>query len=212
MKSDTQPASAGLNRPQNHLTPDEALAMLLDGNARYLDESISPEDYSARTAAAIEDHAPLAGILGCADARVAAELIFDCGPGDLFMVRVAGNFLSEYGLASLEYCVRFLDTPLLMVLGHTQCGAVTAALKTVQERIPLPGRLPFLIDAIEPAVHIAESKNPDDLLNASIVENVRRQVQRLSTLSNVLGDAVNAGNLKIVGAVYDLATGKVTLV
>ena len=212
MESDSQPVSEETNAPQSHLTPDEALAKLLDGNAQYLDGSIRPEVYSARTAAAIENRSPVAGILACADARIAPELIFGCGPGDLFMVRVAGNFLSEYGLASLEYCVKFLDTPLLMVLGHTQCGAVTAALKTVQERIPLPGRLPFLIDAIEPAVHIAQRNHPDDLLNASIVENVKRQVQRLSTLSNVLDDAVNAGNLKIVGAVYDLATGKVTLV
>ncbi|MGI8485499.1 MAG: carbonic anhydrase [Thermomicrobiales bacterium] len=212
MESATQPASEEPSGPKSPLTPDEALAKLLDGNARYLDESVLPEDYSARTVAAIKDLFPIAGILGCADARVASELIFDCGAGDLFMVRVAGNFLSEYGLASLEYCVQFLGTPLLMVLGHTQCGAVTAALKTVQERTPLPGRMPFLIDAIEPAVHIAQRTHPEDLLNASIIENVKRQVHRLSTLSNVLDAAVQAGHLKIVGAVYDLSTGKVTLV
>ncbi len=212
MIKDAQDNSVSPKVVQNDKTPDEALAMLLNGNRRFLDDSLSPADYAAAMAAAAENRAPIAGILSCADARITPELIFNCGPGDLFMVRVAGNVLSEYGLASLEYCVRFLDTRLLMVLGHTQCGAVTAALKTVQERVSLPGRLPLLIDAIEPAVHIAESKNPDDLLHAAIVENVRRQAQRLSTLSNVLGEAVKAGNLKIVGAVYDLKTGKVTLV
>jgi carbonic anhydrase len=139
-------------------------------------------------------------------------MIFDRGPGDLFMVRVAGNFLSDYSLASLEYCVRFLGVPLLMVLGHTECGAVTSALKVVQERTILPGRLPFLIDAIEPAVHIAMSSKPDDLLNASIAENVRRQVNRLSTMSPVISDALEAGAVKIVGAIYDLDNGRVTLV
>lgn len=203
----------GLPGPlRNDMTPEEALAMLLDGNRRYLDDSSIPSDYSAAMAAAVEEHAPIAGILGCADARVAAELIFDRGPGDLFMVRVAGNFLSEYGLASLEYAVRFLHTPLLMVLGHTECGAVKAALKSVQARTPLPGRLPFLIDAIEPAVHIAEATNPDDLLTASITENVRRQVQRLSSISTVIIEAIEAGEVKVVGAVYNLSTGKVALV
>ena len=108
----------------------------------------------------MQEHTPLAAILGCADARVAAELIFDRGPGDLFMVRVAGNFLSEYGLASMEYAVRFLEVPLLLVLGHTQCGALSTAVKIVEERSHLPGRLPYLIDAVEPAVHIAQREEP----------------------------------------------------
>ncbi len=210
--STTPAAPAAPEQLQNDMSPDQALAMLLDGNRRYLDDTISPSDYSAVMAAAVEEHAPIAGILGCADARVAAELIFDRGPGDLFMVRVAGNFLSEYGLASLEYAVRFLHTPLLMVLGHTECGAVNAALKSVRARAPLPGRLPFLIDAIEPAVHIAEATNPDDLLTASIIENVRRQVQRLSTISTVIIEAIDADDVKVVGAVYNLTTGKVALV
>jgi carbonic anhydrase len=195
-----------------HLTPDEALKELIAGNERYVTSNDFVPDFSVSHASAVRATAPLAGILGCADARVAAEMIFDRGPGDLFMVRVAGNFLSDYSLASLEYCVRFLGVPLLMVLGHTECGAVTSALKVVQERTILPGRLPFLIDAIEPAVHIAMSSKPDDLLNASIAENVRRQVNRLSTMSPVISDALEAGAVKIVGAIYDLDNGRVTLV
>lgn len=194
------------------ITPDDALAQLMAGNARYIASDVFVHDYSAARASAVEEHTPVAGILGCADARIAAELIFDRGPGDLFMVRVAGNFLSDYGLASLEYCVRFLDVPLLMVLGHTQCGAVTSALKVVQEGITLPGRLPFLIDAIEPAVHIAQEAQPNDLLHASIVENVRRQVVRLATTSPIIMEALQTGKVKVVGAIYDLATGRVSLV
>lgn len=193
-------------------TPDAALAELMTGNERYVQGGWDLTDFSATRAATVEEHTPLAAILGCADARVAAELIFLRGPGDLFMVRVAGNFLSEYGLASLEYAVRFLDVPLLLVLGHTQCGALSTAVKVVQERSHLPGRLPYLIDAIEPAVHIAQARNPDDLLRAAIEENVRRQVQRLSTISPVIDEAQNAGTTRVVGAVYELETGRVVLV
>lgn len=192
-------------------TSDEALFDLMAGNERYLRGSWELRDYSAARAAAIEEHIPLAAILGCADARVAAELIFDRGPGDLFMVRVAGNFLSEYGLASMEYAVRFLEVPLLLVLGHTQCGAISTAVKIVQERSHLPGRLPYLIDAIEPAVHIALEKNPDDLLRTSIEENVRRQVQRLTTISPVINEAEADGSTRVVGAVYELESGRVIL-
>lgn len=197
--------------PFENLTPDEALTMLLEGNRRYLDEAIPPLDYSAARAAAVEEHSPIAAILGCGDARVAAEMIFSRGPGDLFMVRVAGNFLSDYGLASMEFCVQFLNVPLLMVLGHTQCGAVTSAIQVVQNREDLPGRLFVLIDALEPSVLRAQLSNPDDLLNAAIEENVRRQVRRLRTISPVINAAQEAGRVKVVGAIYDMSTGRVNL-
>jgi carbonic anhydrase len=199
--------------PGTNLSPDEALVELMAGNARYTaSEDTYTPDFSVSRAAVKDNITPLAGILGCADARVAAEMIFDRGPGDLFMVRVAGNFVSEYGLASLEYCVEFLHVPLLMVLGHSQCGAVTGALQVVQEGRVLPGRLPILIEAIEPAVLLAQTQDPHDLLNASIAQNVKRQVRRLSTLSPVIDTALHEGRVKVVGAVYDLATGRVSVI
>jgi len=191
------------------LSPDEALEWLLAGNQRYQDATMAPLDYSAARAAAIEEHSPVAAILGCGDARVAAELIFSCGPGDLFMVRLAGNFLSDYGLASMEYCVEFLQTPLLMVLGHTGCGAVTAAVRVVQNQEDLPGRLFVLMDALEPSVLHARATNPDDLITAAIEENVRRQVRRLRTISPVINEALAAGKARVVGAIYDMSTGEV---
>jgi carbonic anhydrase len=200
----TRPASA-------NLTPDQALEWLLGGNERYLDETVPPLDYSASHTALVGHHAPVAAILGCGDARVGAELIFDCGPGDLFMVRLAGNFLSDYGLASMEYCVEFLNVPLLMVLGHTHCGAVTSAIKVVEEKVDLPGRLFVLIDALEPSVLRAKASNPDDLLIAATQENVRRQVRRLRTISPVINEARDAGKVKVVGAIYDMDTGKVNI-
>lgn len=193
------------------LTPGEALDMLMEGNRRYLDESVAPRDYSARGTAMAREHAPIAAILGCGDARVGAELVFDRGPGDLFMVRVAGNFLSDYGLASLEYCVAFLNVPLLMVLGHTHCGAVTSAIRVVQDKVDLPGRLFVLIDAIEPSVLHAQMSNPDDLLRAATEENVRRQVRRLRTISPVINAAREAGRVDVVGAIYDMDSGRVEL-
>ena len=204
-RADTR--ESGERRP---LTPDEALELMMDGNRRYL-EGVAPRDYSAAGTAMVEEHAPIAAILGCGDARVGAELIFDRGPGDLFMVRVAGNFLSDYGLASMEYCVAFLHVPLLMVLGHTHCGAVTSAIRVVQDQEDLPGRLFVLIDAIEPSVLHAQMSNPDDLLQAATEENVRRQVSRLRTISPVINAARDAGRVKDVGAIYDMGTGRVNL-
>lgn len=205
----TTPAQA--SRDRRDITPDEALAMLMEGNARYVDGHVTHTDYSAARTAAANPQAPVAGILGCGDARIGAELIFDRGPGDLFMVRLAGNFLSDYGLASMEYCVEFLKVPLLMVLGHTHCGAVTAAIQVVQKKVDLPGRLFVLIDAIEPSVLHAQMSDPEDLLQAATVENVRRQVRRLRTISPVINAAQEAGHVKIVGAIYDMDTGKVNL-
>lgn len=204
----SQPTTANSNL---RMTPDEALALLLEGNQRYVDGVDTPQDYSARRTALVTEHAPIAAILGCGDARVGAELIFDRGPGDLFMVRVAGNFLSDYGLASLEFCVEFLGVPLLMVLGHTHCGAVTAAVDVVEREQRLPGRLFVLIDALEPSVLRARMQNPDDLILAATKENVRRQVSRLETISPVINAAIEAGRVRIVGGIYDVDTGKVTL-
>lgn len=194
------------------LTPDDALNLLMEGNRRYVTGGFAPQDYSARGTALVKEHAPIAAILGCGDARVGAELIFDRGPGDLFMVRLAGNFLSDYGLASMEFCVEFLKVPLLMVLGHTNCGAVTAAIDVVENKQDLPGRLFVLIDALEPSVLRAKMEQPDDLLRAAIEENVRRQVRRLQTISPVINAAQELGKVQIVGAIYDMDTGRVSLV
>jgi carbonic anhydrase len=192
-------------------TPEEALVMMMEGNRRYLDDSLPLQDYSASGTARSGDHAPIAAILGCGDARVGAELIFDRGPGDLFMVRLAGNFLSDYGLASMEYAVEFLNVPLLMVLGHTKCGAVTAAIQVVEEKADLPGRLFVLIDAIEPSVLHAKMTDPEDLLRAATEENVRRQVRRLRTVSPLIKAAQDKGKVKVVGGIYDVDTGEVNL-
>ena len=116
------------------------------------------------------------------------------------------------GFASLEYAVKFLGAPLVMVLGHTNCGAVSAAVKVVTEHAELPGHLPELIKSIEPAVIAAHGRHPSDLVAAAIEENVRLNVKRLIDDTPILADALAAKKIAISGGVYDLATGKVTLI
>ena len=132
--------------PAQTITGDEALHRLLVGNARYQANKVTTRDFAAGRAARVNVHHPIASILSCADARVGPEFIFDQGPGDLFVVRVAGNILEEEGLASLEYAAQFLASPLIFVLGHSQCGAVDAAIKVVKDNAKLPGHLPGLIE------------------------------------------------------------------
>jgi carbonic anhydrase len=151
-------------------------------------------------------------VLSCSDSRVTPELAFDQGPGDVFVIRVAGNFVNDDGLASFEYAVHFLGVPLLMVLGHSNCGAVGAAIKVVTEHAELPGHLPELVKAIEPAVIAAHGRHPSDLLAVAIEENVRLSVKHLIEDVPVISDALAAKKIAIAGGVYDTATGKVNLI
>lgn len=198
--------------PQNAISPDAALARIMEGNARYVANTPSMKDFSAGRAARTTAQYPIAGLVSCADSRVAPELAFDQEPGDLFVVRVAGNFIDDDGLASLEYGVKFLGVPLLMVMGHTNCGAVAAAIKVVQDKITLPGHLDELVSHITPAVEVALRSKPEDQLNAAIIENVHLNVHELSEATPIISEFVKGGKVKVVGSIYDLATGKVTVV
>jgi carbonic anhydrase len=187
--------------PTGTISGDEALHRLLQGNARYRRNHMDVRDYAAGRAARVAIHRPIASILSCSDARVAPELLFDQGPGDLFVVRVAGNVLTDEGLASLEYAAQFLGSPLVFVLGHRGCGAVEATIKAVQG----------LIDRLKPAVIAAEAGHPANLLNAAIAENVRRASQAVATAQPLLSAMVASGKVTVTGGVYDIATGGVSL-
>ena len=203
-----QPATGA----QNAVSPGAALQRLLEGNVRYAANEPAIRDFSAGRAARAAAQHPIAAVLSCSDSRVTPELCFDQGPGDLFVVRVAGNFVNVDGLASLEYAVEFLGVPLLMVLGHSNCGAVSAALGSVKERAKLPGHLPELIEAIDPAVIAAHGRHPSDLLAVTIEEHVRLNVKHLKEDAPVLSDALADRRIDVVGALYDLPTGKVRLI
>lgn len=191
---------------------EEALKRLTEGNARYAANQPNERDFSAGRAARISSQYPFASIVSCADSRVAPELAFDRGPGELFVVRVAGNFVNEDGLASLEYGAHVLGSQLVLVLGHTNCGAVSATIDVVKNSTKLPGHLPSLIGAIRPAVLAAQKEAPNDLLKAATIANVRFNVETLKKAKPILSQRVAEKKLLIVGGVYDLATGKVDLV
>jgi carbonic anhydrase len=195
----------------NAIPPNEALQRLLDGNRRYAANTPANQDYSRGRTERASAQYPIAAVLSCSDSRVAPEILFDQGPGQIFVVRVAGNFVSAEGLASLEYAVQFLGVPLVFVLGHSGCGAVAAAIKVLQEGVKLPGSLPGLIAELKPAVHAAMAQKPADLLAAATRENVRLNMSRLRGDTPVLSEAVARGTVQVSGGIYDIATGTVTL-
>jgi len=190
-------------------TPDAALARLMEGNARYVAGKMNERDFSASRAARNEGQVPFAAILGCADSRVAPELAFDQGPGELFVVRVAGNFVTPDGLGSLEYGVAVLGTKVIMVLGHNNCGAINATVGALQKGNTLPGHIAGLVTAMKPAIEPVVKAAGPDMAQRAVVANVQAQVRRLLAEKPILAEAVAAGKLKVVGAYYDLATGKV---
>lgn len=211
-RRDARAAQPAVGNAPNSIPPAQALDRLMQGNARYAANTSSNKDYSAGRAARVSAQYPIAAIVGCADSRVAPELAFDQGPGDLFVVRVAGNFVNDDILASLEYGVEFLGVPLIMVLGHTQCGAVGATVKVLQEGTRLPGHLPELVRAIRPAVRIAQAEHGADLVAQTTIENVRLNTNRLTVSKPLIGPYVKSGKVKVVGGIYDLATGRIALV
>ncbi|MHC1701623.1 MAG: carbonic anhydrase [Humidesulfovibrio sp.] len=190
---------------------DEALKLLKDGNARYAaGQSTHPNAGGERRAATAKNTPqPLAAILGCSDARVPLELVFDQGLGDIFAVRVAGNVAGPDELASVEYAVAQLDTPVLLVLGHTECGAVKAAAQNAK----VQGSLPFLLNQIRPAVAKARAWSPtasgDELLDKAIKANVWLVMENIIRKSAEVRKRVQQGRLLLVGGVYDLHSGQV---
>jgi carbonic anhydrase len=195
----------------NAISGDAALRRLMEGNARYASNRADTRDFGAGRVARSKAQYPIAAILGCADSRVGPEFIFNQGPGELFVVRVAGNVLTDSGAASLEYATQVLGVPLILVLGHSNCGAVAAAIKSAEGGPPLPGHLPELIARITPAVAATQSAPAADRLSAAISENVRLTERQASTTAPLLSAMVASGKIKVAGGVYDLASGKVRL-
>lgn len=192
--------------PSSSLSPETALEKLLAGNERFVQQKLEHPDQSfSRVKEVASAQHPFATILSCADSRVTAEIIFDQGLGDLFDVRIAGNIATPEAIGSIEYAVALLGSPLLMVLGHERCGAVTAAVKNEV----LPGEIGTFIKPIQPAVAKTRSQ-PGDPVDNAVIANVQYQVERLQQ-SPLLMAQVEAGKLKIVGGRYDLDSGKVMM-
>jgi carbonic anhydrase len=198
-------------KPQNVLSPEEALDRLMQGNRRYVDGNMRRHDFIAERPALALGQNPFAGVLSCADSRIGPEYTFDTGRGDVFVCRLAGNFANTDSIASFEYAISALGTPLIFVLGHEACGAVDATIKQVKNATSFPGHIPSFTNALTPAVK-AVLNQPGDLLANAIKENVLLTVQKLQMTGPILSEAVSQKKLKIVGGVYDLHTGRVDLV
>jgi carbonic anhydrase len=191
---------------QQRISPDEALVRLKDGNSRFVNgQTAKPRQDFSRLKEVAEGQYPFATIIGCSDSRVPNEIIFDQGLGDLFIVRTAGQVSTYASWGSIEFAEEILGTKLIVVLGHTKCGAVQAAVNLPE----VPGHIITLINAIKPAVEKAKKKEHTDILDAAIRENIIMQVEQLKGLEPVLAKRVREGSIKIIGALYDLHSGKI---
>lgn len=196
-------------RPEN-LSADEALDRLEVGNKRFVsDNPIRPNSNAARRRELVAGQRPFATIISCADSRVPAELVFDQGLGDLFVIRIAGNISDDAVLGSVEYASLYLGVNLIVVMGHRSCGAVSAAVDNVDIDGPAThSHLDALIDAIRPAVRTARSQGNDDLLDRSIRENAIMVAAEIRSAEPIVA-ALEEQGVEVHSAYYDLKSGKV---
>jgi carbonic anhydrase len=195
-----------VNRDSAYSNPYYAMQKLQGGNKRFEQaRSIHPRQDPALIKRLSDGQTPFATIVGCSDSRVSAEILFDQGFGDLFVGRTAGQVMAEATYATIEYSYLALGTKLVVVLGHSSCGAVSAAIKPNENP---PGHVVTLINAIKPAA-LQSRQMPGDTLENAVRQNVINQVKVLRQLESVLSRAYERGDLLIIGAVYNLASGKV---
>jgi carbonic anhydrase len=203
--------SHAADEPASSLSPDEALGNLRSGNARYVsDPKLCAINLEEQRNLVSTHQAPWATIISCADSRVPPELIFGGhGVGEIFVARNAGNLADTAVLGTVEYGAAVLGSPLIVVLAHTNCGAVKAACDVVLKNATYPGAIGPMIEPILPAA-IATRSEPGDFVNNTAKESAKRTAARLSAASTLLGGLVDAGKVKIAAAIYDLNTGAVT--
>ncbi len=198
-------------KPENVLTPDQALERLMQGNERYVSGKSKPLDFHTIQSALVGGQNPYATILGCSDSRVSPEHCFDEAQGDLFVARGAGNYLTNDNIATIEYSIAVLNTPLIMVLGHESCGAVRAAVDAVDHHKNFPGHIQLLASAIAPAVRAVNDTSSSRLTNITKM-NVIMTVERLREKTPILDLYHDHKRIRIVGGIYHLDTGKVELI
>jgi carbonic anhydrase len=194
--------------PENVMAPEAALDRLMEGNARYVAGKSTPPNFAIERAALVTGQNPYATVLGCSDSRVSPEFCFDEQRGDLFVARVAGNYLTTDFVATVEYATVVLHTPLIMVLGHQACGAVRAAINAVDNHEQFPGHIQSIASALAPAVRAARGM-PGDRFDNVVKMNVIRTVEKLQKQPPLLSKLVAERRLLIAGGVYNLTTGRV---
>ncbi len=199
---------------QSFISPEMAVQLLKDGNKRFLAKSSANRDLGGQVKATSTGQYPFASIVSCIDSRIPTEIVFDQGIGDVFNARVAGNFVNEDILGSLEFACKLAGSKVIVIMGHTSCGAVKGACDHAKL-----GNLTQMLDKIMPAVNnIKTSPNEDrssanlDFVNKVAVENVKLTIAKLKSDSPVLNDMLTAGEIDVVGAMYDVKTGEVTFI
>ena len=193
-------------------TPEAALAELIAGNQRFVNGTlVHPHQDADHRAALVQAQRPFAVVFGCSDSRLAAEIIFDRGLGDLFVIRTAGHIIGAEVLASIEYGVAVLGAPLIVVLGHDSCGAIAATEAAVTGACPAPQGLEAIIERVTPSIEYAHSCQITDPDEISAV-HVRRTVELLVKQGASVGGSVDDGRCAVVGMTYRLADGRVTVV
>ena len=198
---------------QATMTPKKAIQFLVEGNKRFQNNLNLNRDLLQQVNATREGQFPFATILSCIDSRVSAELVFDQGLGDIFSIRIAGNFINEDILGSMEFACRLAGTKVIVVLGHTSCGAIKGACDDVKL-----GNLTTLISKIKPAVEAVEEPSEEHLRNSNNLpfvdtvakKNVELTIENIRKQSPVLADMEDAREIEIVGAMYDISDGSVT--
>nr|WP_208381318.1 carbonic anhydrase [Paenarthrobacter ilicis] len=194
------------------MTPALAWERLREGNERFVSgESRHPNQDASRRSSLLEGQNPFAVIFGCADSRLAAEIIFDLGLGDAFVVRTAGQVIDDAVLGSLEYSISELQVPLIAILGHDSCGAVTATKAAVETGDMPPGFIRDLVERITPSVLTAKRNGQEDV-NDMVVEHVKQTAERLADSSRVISDAIDEGRVAVIGLSYKLGEGQAALV
>ena len=197
---------------QDQMTPTMALQELTNGNQRFVEKKQLNRDLMQQVSETSSGQFPFATVLSCIDSRVSSELIFDQGIGDIFSVRIAGNFVNEDILGSMEFACKLAGTKLVLVLGHTACGAVKGACDHARL-----GNLTALINKIEPAVDAVKEPADESLRNSSnsdfvnevAAQNVKMTIENIRLQSEVLKEMEASGEIKILGGMYDIKTGKV---
>lgn len=195
------------------LTPDAALQLLKEGNERFIKNIRADRNLLQQVSETSKGQYPFATILSCMDSRTSSELIFDQGLGDIFSIRIAGNILNEDIVGSMEFATKIVGTKIILVLGHTKCGAISGACNEVQL-----GKLTNLLEKIKPAIELETvtksdrtASNPDFVRNVT-VHNVHVTISRIKQESPIIAELEQAGTIKIVGALYDVETGEVTFI
>jgi len=190
---------------QDSLSPKDAYNMLVEGNKRFTQSVKTDRDLLSQVSETSGGQYPFAVVLSCIDSRVPAELVFDQGIGDIFSARVAGNIVNEDVLGSMEYACKVAGSKVVVVMGHSKCGAVTSACKHVEL-----GNITALLDKIQPAVNAVDEEMSDAKVEKVAAMNVQLSIERIRKESSILAEMEAAGEIKMVGAMYSVADGSVT--